>query len=241
MNHIINTKIIQESIKHYGVENQSTVCMEECAELIQAISKAKRGKLDTENMTEEIADVLICIEMLKKIYDLQDCDIENWIDKKQCREKDRMPDETGDLVLETNDLVIEQSHRVTKKIGSGAKKVITKEEIQRMLDEWNTLEELGVAPVKRMRLTSKRCNALKARIRQNGTEDILEAIENIRHSSFLLGQNKKNWMITFDWFVMPSNFEKVFDGNYLDKAGVKKNQSYMEAVQNRVKEVDNWV
>ena len=29
--------------------------MEECAELIQAISKAKRGKLDRDNLVEEIA------------------------------------------------------------------------------------------------------------------------------------------------------------------------------------------
>ena len=42
--------------------------MEECAELIQAISKEKRGKIDRDNMTEEIADVLICIEMLKQMY-----------------------------------------------------------------------------------------------------------------------------------------------------------------------------
>lgn len=42
--------------------------MEECAELIQAISKAKRGKINRDNMIEEIADVLICIEMLKQMY-----------------------------------------------------------------------------------------------------------------------------------------------------------------------------
>lgn len=82
--------IIAKSIKHYGEEIQSTVCMEECAELIQAISKAKRGKLDEDNMTEEIADVLICIEMLKQIYNIQDCSIENWIERKQERILRRM-------------------------------------------------------------------------------------------------------------------------------------------------------
>lgn len=234
MNHVINTEIIEESINHYGAENQSTVCMEECAELIQAISEMKRGKPNTLNLVEEIADVLICIEMLKQLCGIPDFKIDAMIKEKQEREKERISTDTGVLALES-------SHIEAKIIGTGVKKVITQEEIQRMLDEWNTLEEFGVAPVKRMQPNSKRCNALKARIRQNGTEDILEAIENIRHSSFLLGQNKNNWMITFDWFVMPSNFEKVFDGNYLDKEGVKKNQSYMEAVQNRVKEVDDWV
>ena len=35
----VNSEIIKDSIKHYGVDTQSTVCMEECAELIQAIKK----------------------------------------------------------------------------------------------------------------------------------------------------------------------------------------------------------
>lgn len=77
-------------IQHYGKNNQSTVCMEECAELIQAISKAKRGKINRDNMIEEIADVLICIEMLKQMYMISDEKINNWIEKKQAREVERM-------------------------------------------------------------------------------------------------------------------------------------------------------
>lgn len=119
-----------------------------------------------------------------------------------------------------------------------SKDTICQTDIQRIIDEWNTLEEFGINPVKRM--TSKREQAVKARIRQNHMDDILEAIENIRHSSFLQGQNKEGWMITFDWFLKPGNFAKVFEGNYLDKAGSKP-QSYMEKIQNRVSEVDNWV
>ena len=73
-----------------GEEIQATICMEECAELIQAISKAKRGKIDRDNMIEEIADVLICIEMLKQMYMISDEKINKWIEKKQVREAERM-------------------------------------------------------------------------------------------------------------------------------------------------------
>lgn len=90
MEYNINVKIIAESIQHYGKNNQSTVCMEECAELIQAISKAKRGKINRDNMIEEIADVLICIEMLKQMYMISDDKINKWIEKKQAREAERM-------------------------------------------------------------------------------------------------------------------------------------------------------
>ena len=119
-----------------------------------------------------------------------------------------------------------------------SKDTIRQTDVQRTIDEWNTLEEFGINPVKRM--TPKREQAVKARIRQNHMDDILEAIENIRHSSFLQGQNKEGWMITFDWFLKPGNFAKVFEGNYLDKSG-NKPQSYMEKIQSRVSEVDNWV
>ncbi len=88
----INKGVIAESILHYGKNNQSTVCMEECAELIQAISKAKRGKINRDNLTEEIADVLICIEMLKQMYMISDEKINKWIEKKQAREAERIGD-----------------------------------------------------------------------------------------------------------------------------------------------------
>ena len=61
MKYNIDESVIARSVDHYGEEIQSTVCMEECAELIQAISKAKRGKINRDNMIEEIADVFIVL------------------------------------------------------------------------------------------------------------------------------------------------------------------------------------
>ena len=86
----VNSEIIKNSIKHYGVDAQSTVCMEECAELIQAISKEKRGKHDYKHLAEEIADVLICISMLQDMYEIDGSDIQLWIDLKQKRIVERM-------------------------------------------------------------------------------------------------------------------------------------------------------
>lgn len=41
-------------------------------------------------MIEEIADVLICIEMLKQMYMISDEKINKWIEKKQEREVKRI-------------------------------------------------------------------------------------------------------------------------------------------------------
>ena len=46
----VNSYVVQRSIEHYGKDAQSTVCMEECAELIQAISKEKRGNSDKDHL-----------------------------------------------------------------------------------------------------------------------------------------------------------------------------------------------
>ena len=54
-----------KAITRYGAEAQEGVAQEECAELIQAISKKHRGKPN--NIGEEIADVEIMLEQLKII------------------------------------------------------------------------------------------------------------------------------------------------------------------------------
>ena len=57
--------------RHYGAENQLDQLIEECAELITAISKFKRNKswLDridlSYNITEEMSDVMNLIEQFK--------------------------------------------------------------------------------------------------------------------------------------------------------------------------------
>ena len=64
--------------------------MEKCAELIQAISKAKRGKLDLDNISEEIADVLICIEWIIDIYNIDKLYIQEWRNRKEKRIVERL-------------------------------------------------------------------------------------------------------------------------------------------------------
>lgn len=57
--------ILNRAIEHYGAENQENMCIEECAELIQAINKKHRS--EPHNIPEEIADVEIMLEQLKII------------------------------------------------------------------------------------------------------------------------------------------------------------------------------
>lgn len=89
------------SIARYGADTQTAVCMEELAELIQAISKLKRfnpedptnmvGRNELiENLYEEMADALICFHLLAEIYGLKPSDLRSMVDHKVWRMKRKM-------------------------------------------------------------------------------------------------------------------------------------------------------
>lgn len=79
-----------QAILKYGIRLQSTVCMEELAELIQRVSKELRGKGDRYHLTEEIADVYICLDMLRKMYAVDNEVLAGIISAKLDRTIDRM-------------------------------------------------------------------------------------------------------------------------------------------------------
>lgn len=91
----VDEEELDQTIEINGKEIKCIISMEECAELIQAISKMiRKDKTDKNyvNLTEEIADVLICLNMLTKIFNIKDEDIQKWIRYKQIRQHARDED-----------------------------------------------------------------------------------------------------------------------------------------------------
>jgi hypothetical protein len=102
---------------------------------------------------------------------------------------------------------------------SGSEERSVQAEVKEVISAWNKLSDYGIAPVKKIGSGSKRASCLRARLREYGIEDVLTAIANIRESDFLKGKNNRGWIITFDWFVLPTNFPKVLEGNYNNRNG----------------------
>ena len=80
---------IEKLVNKNGMRFQSMIAQEECAELIQAISKCLRSKdfpveHERENLIEEIADVMICLQQLQYMYYIDD---EELYAMKQYKEK----------------------------------------------------------------------------------------------------------------------------------------------------------
>lgn len=80
---------IEKLVKKNGMRFQSMIAQEECAELIQAISKCLRSKefpveYERKNLIEEMADVMICLQQLQYMYYIDD---EELYAMKQYKEK----------------------------------------------------------------------------------------------------------------------------------------------------------
>ena len=85
--------ILEENIKAHGVNEETVIAMEECAELIQAISKVRRygfGGQHKDNLIEEIADVDIVITELMMMFDISQDEFYNVLDRKIKRIKNRL-------------------------------------------------------------------------------------------------------------------------------------------------------
>lgn len=92
---------------------------------------------------------------------------------------------------------------------------VRRKDVERVVMAWNSL---GLKSVERISGESKRGGMTRKRIQDYGIEKVLQAIENVRLSRFLNGNNSKGWMATYDWFIRPENFQKVLEGNYSDRS-----------------------
>jgi len=68
-----------------------------------------------------------------------------------------------------------------------------------------------------LKITEKRKRVINNLLKEYSPEEVLQAMEKVHTSSFLQGNNKTGWQISFDWFINKSNFLKVLEGNYDDK------------------------
>ena len=75
----------------------------------------------------------------------------------------------------------------------------------------------GIQPV--AIITSERRQAFERLMSQTGVnkECVKQAIKNASESDFLNGKGPKGWVASFDWMMIPQNFQKVLENNYRNK------------------------
>lgn len=111
------------------------------------------------------------------------------------------------IELENRDRGESRGERATKSVA------LCEANASLIIEAWNGL---GLTALKS--ITNTRLKLTKARIADHGLDTFIDTIISIKESPFLLGQNAKGWMITYDWLVKPNNFVKVLEGNYKPRA-----------------------
>ena len=137
-------------------------------------------------------------------------------EKRIEEEKNKSLQCNGDVTKSNTEIDIEKEKDkdIDKDIDKDTINSISSTEVQQIINTWNSL---GLQNIKFIKNNTNRYKMLNARIKEYGIDTFLQAINNIRNSSFLKGQNNRNWTITFDWLIKPNNFIKVLEGNYDDK------------------------
>ena len=75
-------------------------------------------------------------------------------------------------------------------------------------------------------ITSERRQAFERLMAQTGVnkDTLKQAIKNAAESDFLNGKGPKGWVASFDWMMMPQNFQKVLENNYRNKPVIQQVQ-----------------
>lgn len=122
------------------------------------------------------------------------------------------------LEIDTRDKSVSKEKEIHKEKESSIvsdETICRTEDVRRVVEAWNALNLQNVRKVPDAK--TKAGQMLRCRIREYGVETVLEAVEKVRDSDFLMGRTGSNWNITLDWFSRPNNFPKVVNGNYDNK------------------------
>lgn len=88
--------VIRTIVGYYSADAQSMQACEECAELIQAVSKLTRGvtEMRISALVEEIADVRIMMSQLMQLYGIPETEIATLVERKLQRQLERIKAES---------------------------------------------------------------------------------------------------------------------------------------------------
>ena len=97
---------------------------------------------------------------------------------------------------------------------------------QEIANSYNRILGTKLTKVKSLNKTRKKKMKLRADEKLNNLEEWEKLFNIVLNSSFLLGTNKKNWKVTFDWLIEnDNNYLKVLEGNYNNKPRKNSNEN----------------
>lgn len=164
--------------------------------------------------------------------------------EKQPLEKQKVENQGVENLLLESQAVENQGQLSTKESNTNklnTKEVSTKEYIHVKNEFSRSYEDIKNKWIKiaheyklsgtQLKITEKRKRVINNLLKEYSAGEVLQAMEKVHTSSFLQGNNKTGWQISFDWFINKSNFLKVLEGNYDDKTSSEIKNNNISANQ----------
>jgi len=112
------------------------------------------------------------------------------------------------------------------------------QDVRQVFDAW---QSLGIQRLRKIPdATTSTGKMLRARIKDYGIGSVLEAVEIVRSSDFLMGK-VKDFQITFDWFVRPNNFLNIVNGKYDNRTGRESDTRHGREMKETYSTIERWV
>lgn len=109
-----------------------------------------------------------------------------------------------------NDYYPPQPKASDDKERSGMDRMYTRQ-CAEVCERWNSYDVLP----KCRGLTNKRKSHLIARMKEYSFEEVLQVVDTVPKSPWLIGENPGHWKAGFNWCFLPENFVKILEGTYL--------------------------
>lgn len=97
-------------------------------------------------------------------------------------------------------------------------------ELDKIVEAWNKTGCLKIRTLSKTRISQ-----LEQRIKESGIDVVLEAINLVKNSDFLKGDNDRAWIANFDFFIKQSNLNKILEGQYNNKTKKTKFHNFEQA------------
>ena len=111
------------------------------------------------------------------------------------------------------------------------------EDVRQVFEAW---QSLGIQKLRKVPDSSTNAGKmLRARIKDYGIGSVLEAVEIVRASDFLMGR-VKDFQITFDWFVRPNNFLNIVNGKYDNREKKEQSTRHGREIQETYSTIERW-
>lgn len=141
-------------------------------------------------------------------------------DNRDDNRSDNRNDNRSDNRTITKELKKERIEDTNVSIKSNNKVVSTNIDFDKLVDFFNS-ETKGVFGNVRKPISKKRERLVSARIKEHGKDAFVEVIKKAMRSNFLKGDSGK-FIMTFDWMILPTNFEKILSDNFKNRDGYKE-------------------